>query len=123
MTRLSFFLTTLIAAIPAAFLAYLCVAAFLFHSGDLSAILMGVAGITLLLCVAVIAMPAWVLLKMRGRPAAAEKPAEKASDEAVEDDALASEESAVATADEGEDVFVEGGADEFDDFDDTPRKK
>jgi hypothetical protein len=115
---MSFFFTTLIAAIPAAFLGYLCVMAFLLHSDALPAVMMAVAGITLLLCVAVVAMPAAVLLKGRspktvGGKGSADKDAvvETPSGEV----AVADEEPVVASEDG--DVFVEGDADEFDDFD------
>lgn len=113
-SRMSFFFTTLIAAIPAAFLGYLCVMAFLLHSDALPPIMMGVAGLTLLLCVVVVAMPVAVLLKTKDRAKPAEKSAvaEKTADE----EAVEAEEDAVVADEEG-DVFVEGDADEFDDFD------
>ena len=131
MSRISFFLTTLIAALPAAFLGYVCVMAFLTASDKMSPILMAVAGITLLLCVAVIAMPVAVLLQgRRGEKAVAPTPKKGGSDEAAEGEAteaVGEEEVATASA-EDEDVFVEGGADEFevgDDFEaaEEPRKK
>lgn len=122
MSKMSFFFTTLIAAVPAAFLGYLCVMAFLLHSDALPAVMMGVTGITLLLCVAVIAMPAAVLLKGRssktvGENASADKDAvaETPSGEV----AVAEEEPVVASEDG--DVFVEGEADEFDDFEDSKK--
>ena len=122
MTRLSFFFTSLIAAIPAAVLGYLCVAAFLFYADALPPALMAVAGITLLLCVLLVAMPVYVLLKTRDRTATVEAKLAASADDAGVEEASASEEAMVA-ADEGEDVFVEGSGDEFAEFDDTPRKK
>lgn len=114
MSRMSFFFTTLIAAIPAAFLGYLCVMAFLLHSDALPPLMMGVAGLTLLLCVVVVAMPVAVLLKTKDRV----KPAEKAetAEKASDDEFAEADEESVAADEEG-DVFVEGDADEFDDFD------
>jgi hypothetical protein len=111
-SKLSFFFTTLIAAVPAAFLGYLCVAAFLFHSDALPPILMGIAGITLLLCVAVVATPVYVLIKSSGRttPAAEKEPEAKSDDE--EGDVVVSDDEPVASDDEG-DVFVEDEDDEF----------
>jgi len=105
-SKLTFFFTTLIAAVPAAFLGYLCVAAFLFHSDALPPILMGIAGLTLLLCVAVVAMPVYVLVKPGARtaPEAAKEPAAKADDE-DEDIVVSDDESASGTQDE--DVFIE----------------
>jgi lysylphosphatidylglycerol synthetase-like protein (DUF2156 family) len=129
-SRLSFFFTTLIAAVPAAFLGYLCVYAFLFHSEALPVLLMAVAGITLLLCAVIIALPVTVLLKGRDHVKAAEDKKDEAaakeatSTEAAEDAAAeegASEDAVVATADE--DVFIEGETEEFDEFDETPRKR
>ncbi|MBA3314988.1 MAG: hypothetical protein H0T47_17085 [Planctomycetaceae bacterium] len=123
MSRLSFFFTTLIAAIPAAFLGYLCVMAFLLNSDKLPPILMGVAGITLLVCVAVIAMPAAVLLKGRATKAASDpKAGEPVVAETPSGEVAEIEEKPVVAA-EDEDVFVEGDANEFDDFDETPKKK
>lgn len=124
MSKLSFFFTTLIAAVPAAFLGYLCVAAFLFHSDSLPPILMGIAGITLLLCVAVVAMPAYVLIKSGNRAEPpAEKPAEAESEEVVvTDEEMASSDAVEANAtDEDEDVFVEDHGDDFDDFDEKSK--
>ena len=110
MSKISFFLTTLLAAIPAAFLAWLCVAAFLFHSDALSGVLMGLVGFTLLLSVVIAALPVAVLLKKGGpkpakaAPAAKADEAEEAEDagwdqveptdeeEAVEDDPFAEDE-------------------------------
>lgn len=123
MSRLSFFFTTLIAAIPAAFLGYLCVMAFLLSFDKMPPILMGVAGLTLLLCVGVMAMPAAVLLKGRSSKAAA---APKAADDAAVETLsveVAVEEAEPIVAAEDDDVFVEGNVDEFDDFDETPKKK
>lgn len=123
MSKLSFFFTTLIAAIPAAFLGYLCVAAFLFHSDSLPPILMGVAGITLLLCVLVVVMPVYVLLQSSGRTKTAEdKTADESESDAsdvedtAEDDLLAEDESAAddAVMDEEEDIFVEEDDEHFD---------
>lgn len=117
---MSFFFTTLIAAVPAAFLGYLCVMAFLLHSDALPGVMMGIVGITLLLCVAVIAMPAAVLLKSRGAKTAGEPKAKAKADEAAAETpsgevAVAEEEPVIASEDG--DVFVEGDADEFEDFD------
>jgi hypothetical protein len=117
---MSFFFTTLIAAVPAAFLAYLCVMAFLLHSDALPAVMMGITGITLLLCVAVLAMPAAVLLKGRSAKAVKEPKSKaaaedgSAAEEASGEVAVAEEEPIVASEDG--DVFVEGDADEFDDL-------
>lgn len=121
MSRLSFFFTTLIAAIPAAFLGYLCVMAFLLHSDALPPILMGIAGITLLLCVAVIAMPAAVLLKGRTAKTIEPKAEEKIVEETPSGEVAAVEEEESIVAAEGEDVFVEGEADEFEDFDEKSK--
>ena len=124
MSKMSFFFTTLIAAIPAAFLGYLCVMAFLLHSDALGAVTMAVTGLTLLLCVAVIAMPAAVLLKGRSSKTAKEtvKADEKAAALEVSPSgevAVAEEEPIIASQDG--DVFVEGQADEFDDFEDSKK--
>ena len=114
MSKLSFFFTTLIAAIPAAFLGYLCVAAFLFHAGALPPLMMGIAGITLLLCVAVVAMPVYVLLSSTGR-AAPETAAEESAEAGSESDEFAvGEESEAASEDDG-DLFVEEHDEDFDD--------
>jgi len=121
-SKMSFFFTTLIAAVPAAFLGYLCVMAFLLHSDALPAVMMGITGITLLLCVAVIAMPAAVLLK--GRSA---KPVDETADSDKEEAAASpsgevavAEEEPVVASEDG-DVFVEGEADEFEDFDESKK--
>ncbi len=121
MSRLSFFFTTLIAAIPAAFLGYLCVMAFLLSSDKMPPALMGIAGITLLLCVAVIAMPAAVLLKGRSKTVVVEP---KAGEEVVEESPsgqIAEMEEEPIDAAEDEDVFVEGGTEEFEDFDENAK--
>lgn len=114
---MSFFFTTLIAAVPAAFLGYLCVMAFLLHSDALPPIMMGVAGLTLLLCVVVVALPVAVLLKTkdRAKPADAAETS-KAAEETPSGEVVEADDDAVVADEEG-DVFVEGDADEFDDFD------
>jgi len=106
MTKISFFLTTLLAAIPAAFLAYLCVAAFLFHADALTGTLMGLVGLTLLLSVVVAALPVAVLLK-KGGPKPAKAAAAAKADEAAESE------------DAGWDK-VEPSADEDEAIDDDP---
>lgn len=116
MSKMSFFFTTLIAAVPAAFLGYLCVMAFLLHSDALPGVMMGITGITLLLCVAVVAMPAAVLLKGRGAKTTSDTKAKaKTDDEAASGEVAVAEDEPVVASEDG-DVFVEGDADEFDDF-------
>jgi hypothetical protein len=111
-SKLAFFSTTLIAAIPAAFLAFLAAMAFLRHSGDMSTMLMVVTGLTLLLSVAIVAMPVAVLLKKGGpKPARTEKAEAAAADDAESEE--------VASDEAGDDAF----ADDADPFDDEPRSK
>jgi hypothetical protein len=121
-SRLSFFFTTLIAAIPAAFLGYLCVMAFLLHSDALPPIMMGIAGITLLACVAAVAMPAAVLLKGRSKtlvePKAKDENESEAVAEAKSGEVAVAEEEPIVAADD-EDAYVAADADEFEDFDDS----
>lgn len=124
MSKLSFFFTTLIAAVPAAFLGYLCVMAFLLSSDKLPPLMMGVVGITLLACVVIVALPVSVLLKGRDArktagAADSDEKSEAASDAAAEDDSVVIADE--AGADEG-DHFIEGEADEFEGFDDEPAK-
>jgi hypothetical protein len=121
-SKMSFFFTTLIAAIPAAFLGYLCVMAFLLHSDALGAVTMGITGLTLLLCVAVIAMPAAVLLKGRSAKSVSERSAadKDAVAETPSGEVAVDEEEAVVASEDG-DVFVEGTADEFDDFEESKK--
>ena len=108
-SKISFFVTTLLAAIPAAFLAYLCVAAFLFHSDALSGVLMGLIGLTLLLSVVVAALPAAVLLKKGGPKSAKAAPAAKAAEAEEAEDAGWDKVEASAEEDEfaDEDPFAE----------------
>jgi hypothetical protein len=120
-TKLSFFFTTLVAAIPAAFLAYLCVMAFLMHADTLPGMLMVVAGLTLLLSVGIVALPVAVLLR-KGSPKLAEE--EKPASEAAEEEEGgwdANEGTTGEAADEGE-PFGESDADEFAGFDEAEDK-
>ena len=80
MSKLAFFFVTLIAAIPAGFLGYLAVMGFLTHSEAMPGILMGVTGITLLMCAAVVVMPIAVLMRRSPRPAEDEPEADAEPD-------------------------------------------
>ena len=134
MSKIAFFFVTLIAAIPAGFLGYLAVMGFLKHSEEMPGILMGVAGITLLMCAAVVVMPIAVLLRRGPRPAEdepeadAEAEAESSIEESPSEtefgeheDAVVDEEfneeqdSEIYAADEDEDL-------DFDAFEDEEKK-
>lgn len=120
MSKLSFFFTTLVAAIPAAFLAYLCVMAFLMHADTLPGVLMAVTGLTLLLSVGIVALPVAVLLRKGApKPAEEEKPAAEPG-ESEETGWDADEGASGEAADEG-DAFAEGGADDLEGFDEEPQ--
>lgn len=113
MSKLTFFLVTLIAAIPAGFLGYQAVMAFLNYSGEMPPVLMGVTGLVLLMCAGVLAMPVAALLRRsNAAPAAAtEPPAGESGEFASGDDQFASSD------DIGADEY--GSQAEADDFDES----
>lgn len=142
MSKTNFALVTLVAAIPAAFVAYLLVMAFLSNFENMSTGLQVIVALTLLCCVVVALLPVAVLVTgSKGERAPAktakkeEAPAEAAAateeadiEEAdLEEEAAApeSEEDLVAAeaAEEEEDLFAAGEDEEFDYFDEEPPKR
>ena len=116
-------LTSLVAAIPAAFLAYLLVMAL--TGGGLSGMLMAVVGLTLLVAVATALTPVGIVLMWP------KSPEERAAKAAGEDDVAVVSESEVEVAEsaddvevaESEDEFEIGDDEEFADEDEPPKKK
>lgn len=76
MTKLQQMLTSLVAAIPAAFLAYLLVMAMISHSENLNAIAYVVLGLTLLLTIVAALIPVGVMVGGKAKKVV-EKPAAK----------------------------------------------
>ena len=105
MTKNGLFAVSLIGAIPGAFLAYLCVMAFLNFAGGSSILLKGLTGLLLLIGAGMPILSAATLLQGRGAKETGEAPAEKAKGKAkaaaVEVDEV-EEAVAVAVADSDE---------------------
>lgn len=107
MTKSSSALLSLVAAVPAAFLAFLLVMAFLNHADKMGGTLNAVVGVALLAAVATALMPVGVLLfggprgPAKPKAAKAPKPAKKKKGKAAsEEDAAASAIAATAAQDE-----------------------
>lgn len=124
MSKLAFFCVTLIAAIPAAYLGYLAVMGFLSHSGDMSPVLMGVTGLTLLMCAIAVAMPVAALLRRGPRT---EEPESETNDAAPADEFGEDDEIVEETGEEEDaEVYAEDVDDEnmdFDAFEDEDQKR
>lgn len=134
MSKTSLFATSLLPAVVAGFLAYLLAMAFMNHFESMATMVQVFAGLTLLAAALVVFMPLGILIfGSKGQPKADKDRKEPAAAAAVADDeALLDEElepaETEAFADDSEfgsgdeDVFVEGEASEFDDFemDDFP---
>lgn len=139
MSKLTFFLVTLIAAIPAGFLGYQAVMAFLNYSGEMPPVLMGVTGLVLLMCAGAVAMPVAALLRRsNAAPAATTPPAAGESGEFVADDEQFASSDDIGVDEYGsqadDEDFAEGGSeiqgseseifgdDDFDAFDDDEKR-
>lgn len=68
MNRISLALTSLVAAIPGGFMAYLCIKAFLSYTENMPTMLSVVNGVTLLVCVLLALLPFAILLFIKGKP-------------------------------------------------------
>ena len=118
MARLWFPLTTLIAALPAAFLAYLLVTTFLFHFSDLSPALMIVLGLTLLAVVVVVAAP--VIAHLANRPRVRPAAAGVTRAAALDSDEMVVEADEFGSNLSGEAIMpVESAGDDFEAFEDS----
>jgi hypothetical protein len=111
-TKQGLFLTSFVAAIPGALMAYLMVAAFLQHAGGPSAWTKALAGMLLLIGLLLAAMPLGIFLY--GGPKTEKAPAKKAEGDSSEEGADA--ESAAESGDDMDSRHAEtviGDADEF----------
>lgn len=137
-SKTSLFATSLIGALPGAFLAYLCVMAFLNYAGGGSILLKVVTGLLLVVGLAMPVLSVAALMSGRGDrsgPSAAKakkdkkKSKQSSKDEAEEDQPASGESSAAVTAEIANTGEVEEFAldDDFDDFADEeeaePKKK
>lgn len=121
-----------VAAIPAAFVIYLLVMAFLGSFENMSTGLQAIVAMTLLCCVVVLLLPVYALVAgpkaaKADKQAAAQAESVAATEEAdLEEDALveeSDEEFVAAETQEEEDLFAAGDDEEFDYFDEEPSKK
>lgn len=131
MTKLQQTLTSLVAAIPAAYLGFVLVMSMISYSENLSAIAYIVMGLTLLSAVAAALIPVAVFIGFNAKPGPEKASAKKETGddlEAVDDDAEVSEESddvfdsheemaessEFDLGDSSEDILVDGSDDSLD---------
>ena len=134
MTKLQRMLTSLVAAIPAAYLGYVLVMAMLSYSESLSTISYVVMGLTLLTAVAAVLIPFGVMFGGSRKPAPPKADAKKSTGddiEAVDDeievsdepsetldgDELVEDASDFELADSSEEIVAQDSDDAFEDFD------
>ncbi len=125
MSKYSLSLASLVAAIPAGFLAYVLVMAFLQKPGfnEMAGFFQIISGLTLGLVSLAVLLPVGILIFGK-KPEKTEKPEKKADDEAAaeeeEDDLVAEEEASLEDDDFADDDFGDGdfADDDFEDFDD-----
>ncbi|MFM7160864.1 MAG: hypothetical protein ACKOGA_13610 [Planctomycetaceae bacterium] len=102
MTKNGLFAVSLIGAIPGAFLAYLCVMAFLNFAGGSSLLLKGLTGLLLLIGAGMPILSAATLLQGRGSKGTGDAPAEQAKGKSKAAVEVEEAEEAVALADSDE---------------------
>ena len=110
MTKNGLFAVSLIGAIPGAFLAYLCVMAFLNFAGGSSILLKGLTGLLLLIGAGMPILSAATLLQGREAKGAGEAPADKAKGKAK---------AAAVEVDEAEEAVAVADSDELLDADEV----